>query len=404
MSRLLIISGTYPNIRCGVAKHVDIIARLSAEDRTFDVHVLTSDDPKIDRELPRGYNLHPLVKVWRFGAIDAIIAEIEKLRPDVVHIQNPTLYYRSWHAELMSRLVPRLKKRRPGLRIVVMQHDIAIGHPWLRWRYRPLLQSAHAVLVSNQRDYLAVIDQNIPEDKIYLAPVTSHFTMPRPTQQARQTARAALNLTADVPVIAYFGFIHPGRNLKTLIKAMGRLHPDYPNLVGLMIGGPAPRSQGYLRSCQKLADRLGLQNNLIWTGYAPEEQIINGLMGADVFVSLPERGADLRNTSIITGMLAGLSVVTSENPRYYRDPDLPAYGCRTTAPNDDAAVAKAIKEALKNPLSPEFIQKRYDYFDPDAVWNRHVVESLRACRNLPPSPPRKVMPKAADNASSASYQ
>jgi len=385
--KLLILSGTFPDMVCGTSNWIyEVITRLSRRN-LFDIHILTSDDPKINPEKTKPFQIYPIIKKWGLLQTGSICRKIQDLHPDIIYIQNPTIQYSRWGSFLMSWLVPRLKRSAPQTRIVVMQHDLAISHPCFRWRYRPLLQAADAVIISNSRDALAAQHLNIDSQKIYRAPLSTHFHLHQPGADIRKKARTSLNLPQGDFIVAFFGFILPGRNIDILIRALAQLRRDGRPVHGLIIGGPHEYAPKYFEKCQKLAGKLGLQPYMTWTGYASEEQVADGLAAADVFVSLLQRGADLRNSSILTGILAGLPVITSRNSKYYNDPDLEKLGCGCVDPWDPQAVAVAIKEVMENPPDVEILKHRARVWEPQRIWNHSIEVQIQALQGGPPPPP-----------------
>jgi len=376
-SRLLIVSGSFPDIPCGMSGHVKLIAERIVEAGGYEVSVLTSADPLVNTDIACGYEVFPMFENWDLLSAYRICREIISHQPDIVHIQNPTIKYTGWRSGIMSVVAPMLKKMQPSIRLVVTQHDIAIGEPFWRWRYYPLFCAADAVIVSNSRDYQAVIAQGIEPKKVYRAPVSAHFKMHDRTEESKLTARKKFQIPPDVVIIAYFGFVHPGRKIDVLIRALSILKSRMA-LHGIIIGAAATGSETYYQQCQQLADQLELGNQMTWTGYAETETVADGLAAADVFVSLLERGADLRNTSVISAILAQLPVVTTCNERYYRDAELDQMGCRFVPPDDTNAVAIAIENSLNDPPSPELRATWAQQLEPDRIWRQHVDINLQA--------------------------
>ncbi|MBN1765346.1 MAG: glycosyltransferase family 4 protein [Sedimentisphaerales bacterium] len=381
--RLLIVSGSFPDIACGVSRHVDIIARITAELGGYQVNVLTSDDPAVNKNLAQNYQVQPQVKRWSVFTAGGICKKIINLNPDIVHIQNPSVKYSGWNSLTMSLVGPQLKRNAPHIRLVVMQHDIAVGRPLFRVRYRPLLNASDAVVVSNRRDYQAVADLGINPDKIYLAPVASHLKIPAPTPERKAAARKMFNIPDQSLCIAYFGFIHPGRQIDVLVKALHELSKTGRPVHGVIMGGPGKGARAYYYKCRRIAEHV-LPGQVTWTGYAGDEQIINGLLAADCFVTLPVRGADMRNTTIHSALLAGLPVVCLQNPNYYQDPDLPRHSCLCINQSDTQSIASAIIQTINNPPDPDTLQKHREQLDPDTLWVQHVEINIKAYRGEPP--------------------
>jgi glycosyltransferase involved in cell wall biosynthesis len=385
--RVVIVSGSYPEISCGVAGHTALIAQATAHLGRFDVAVLTSADPavKISPGLP--YRVLPRITSWGVLNAQTICDEILALEPNVVHLQNPTVKYAGWRSVVMSRVGPLLKRRAPSVRLVVMQHDVALSRPIFRRRFRPLLRSADAVTVSNSRDHQAVLALGVEPHKIYRTPVSSHFSIPRSTRLNQADLRQKLRIPPKSIATAYFGYVHPARNVDVLIEALGLLMRRGHDVFGLILGGPSHGAGRYYDRCRRLADKLGLDQRILWTGYASGRQIAEGLAAADVFVSLPQRGADLRNTSIIAGLLAELPIITTLNPRFYTDDDLKRLGCFYVPSGDPNTLAQTILQAAVNPTPPDFRARIADFLDPDKIWSRHVEINHLAYEGLPPLPP-----------------
>ena len=382
--RLLIVSGSFPEIRCGVSGHVKIIAEGAVQTGAYEASVLTSDDPAVDPRIAQGYTVYPRIHRWSPTKAYSICREILSLGPDVVHIQNPTVKYAGKRSITMSAVGPLLKMLAPKVRLVVMQHDIAIGDPLWRWRYYPLFTAANAVVVSNLRDEQAVLAQGISRVKIYRAPVSSHISLHRPSTQQKIRSRESLGISADAVCAVHFGFIHPERNVDVILRAMAYLRKHVPDIYGVILGGTFAGAENYGEQCRALAKRLGLKDRVIWTGFASREQIADGLAAADVFVNLPQRGADLRNTSILSGILAHLPVVTTRNRRYYTDAELESLGCYCVRPRDYRAVADAIRTCLTSPPSPEELARRAAILEPEKIWAKHIEVNHRAYRGETP--------------------
>jgi len=386
IKRLVILSGSYPQIRCGVAGHVQLIAQRTAALGRFDIHVLTAADEAVDPLLAKGYTVHPIIKSFSPIAAGNICRQVLKLDPDIVHIQNPTVKYTGWRSVVMSQVAKKLKKKKPHVRLVVMQHDIAVGRPVLRRRYRPLLICSDAITVSNDRDRQAIVDLKIDPAKIHMAPVTSHMPVHPIDADTKRKCRKKFNIPENALCLATFGFIHPGRHIEPIIRAIHLLREKNQWVYTIMMGGAAQGAEDYFQTCQNLCDQLGLTAQIIWTGYATNAQIADGLAAADVFVSMPDRGADMRNTSIHSAMLAGLAIVTRRNRSYYVDKQIEQMGCFMVDGMILELITDKIREAAENPPSLEFRQHLAAWLDPERIWQQHIETNCRAYEGKPPEP------------------
>jgi glycosyltransferase involved in cell wall biosynthesis len=376
--RLVIVSGSYPRIRCGVSDYVQRVAEQTATLNRFDLHVVTAADQEVNPNLAKGYTVHPTIKSFSLFSANDLCREVLKHNPDIVHIQNPTIKYAGWRSPLMSIVAKKLKNKRPNIQLVVMQHEIAIGRPLLRRRYRPLFSFSDAITVSNDRDRQAIIDLKIDPKKIHIAPITAYMPLHPSDPEIKKRCRKTFDIAQDALCLAYFGFVHPGRHLEPLIRSMACLQSRGFNVYAIIMGAAAQGSEGYFKTCQNLCVQLGLAEKVIWTGYATNEQIADGLSAADVFVSLPDRGADMRNTSIHTGMVAGLPIVTRRNPKYYIDKQIEGMGCFMVEGLNSELLADTIQRAAEDPPSQEFRRRLAQWLDPERIWKQHIEANCRA--------------------------
>lgn len=362
---------------CGISPYVQKIAEGLVQDQGLEVAVLTSDDEAVDVTVAKGYAVYPRIKKWRWWRAWGICREILRLEPDVVHVQNLTIKYFGVHSVTMSVIVPLLKQLAPQVRVVVMQHDIAIGQRWFRWRYLPLLKAADAIMVSNNRDFQAIVDLGVESSKIMQSSISTYVALVRAEPQQKAAARQSWGIDPEALCCVYFGFVLPGRNVEVLIRALALLRDQGEKVHGLILGGAHAKAPEYYEQCRQLARDIRMDEVMSWTGYADDGQIADALAAADIFVSLLERGADMRNTSILTGILAELPVITAENRRYYVDKQLEALGCRMVDPHDPVGLAKALRDMRQAPPSREQLAQAAEQVRPERVWAEHV-ESIKA--------------------------
>lgn len=356
-----------------------VVAGRTAARGEYEVAVLTSADPLVETDGGQGYAVHAAVREWSVWRAGVIARQALELAPAAVHLQNPTIKYTRGRSVVMGEVARALKRLAPRVRVVVMQHDIAVGRPLLRWRYWPLFRACDAVCVSNSRDEQAMRGLGVAAEKIYRTPIASHFRVRR-TAAGREQARAELGVGPAERLIAYFGFVHPERNVEVLLRALAELRRQGTAARGIIIGGPSAGAEAYYRACQKWAQKL--QAPVIWTGYADGAQVERALLAADVFVSLPQRGADLRNSSILAALQAELPVVTAENSRYFVDADLAGLGCRLVAPRDVGAVVRQVRDLLERPPAAAALARVAQQVDPERVWERHIEVNHCAYKGL----------------------
>ncbi len=375
--RLVVLSGSYPGIECGISPYVQRLSELIVKHSDYKLYIITSKDQKVDTSIASGYSVLPIIEKWSVTRATDIAREVLKLHPDIVHIQNPTIKYAGIKSIITSLVAKKLKRAKKPPGVYLMQHDIAISHPFIRRRYKGLFKTVDGIIVSNNRDYKAITRMGIDQAKVHKAPFSSYINLHESNQSQKRHSRETIGISQECSCIAYFGFVLPQRNVDKLIKAIAILNNNGKNVYGIIVGGSHKESPEYLDYCKQVALNESVNKKMIFTGYADEATIADALAAADVFVSLPERGADMRNTSIITGLLAQLPVITSENPRYYIDDDLKGFGCVNAKANEPADIAQKIEQVLKKPPGREERIDNARRLSPETVWVEHIKATLK---------------------------
>ena len=85
----------------------------------------------------------------------------------------------------------------------------------------------------------------------------------------QQFAPSTLHKPADAPpTIVWLGRIDPLKDLETLIRAAAIVCDTRPDARFILYGKPPKGNEGYYQKCLDLRDRLNLQDNVIFAGFA----------------------------------------------------------------------------------------------------------------------------------------
>jgi len=386
VKRVVVLSGVYPNMRCGVAPHTHCAAQAVADTGSWDVHVLTSADDAIDGNLAKNYRVHPVIGRWNLRALPGIVREIERLRPDVLHVQTPTAAY-AGRMNFTMPLLPLAGKRLWNtVRLVVTQHDLAIGHRLMQLKHGMLLKRAAALTVSNDRDYQAVCRLS-PEllKRTYVAHLASHFNPPELSESEIAEVRRGLGVPEGAMLLLYFGFIVPGRRLETLVSAAGLLREQGRAFRLVLMGGPGAGADRYMEQCRALAVKLGLDKHVVWAGHVEPAVVEKTVAAADMLISPIARGADLRNSSLFPAIRAGLPILTTENPKYSIDRELRAWDiCRFFDPGSPPGLADAIVRLHEDAEAKRRMRENTAALAKRLTWQEHARILDFAYRGEPP--------------------
>ncbi|MBN1400907.1 MAG: glycosyltransferase family 4 protein [Anaerolineae bacterium] len=163
----------------------------------------------------------------------------------------------------------------------------------------------------------------------------------------RATARRELDLALgpEDMVVGCVGRLVEWKGQHIFLQALGQLAPRYPRLRGLVVGAPESHSGAYAQELRDLADRPGLRDRVIFTGF--RQDVPRLLSGMDVMVHASTAPEPFGRV-LIEAMAAGTTVIGTRAgavPEIIED--------RVTgllvAPGDVDAMAEAIAYALDHP-------------------------------------------------------
>ncbi len=304
---LLVVSGTWPPLRCGVGDYTACLCQELA--RTgVQVKVLTSlsADPAAVRA--DGLEVKPLVRRWSWGMLAQVKAEVAALRPDVVLFQWPTAAY---GRSLAVNLLPAyLRRWFPGLPLVTTLHELRYFRPWTRWRALPALRYSDRVVLVDPADQAAAFKLH-PACQARCVHIPIGSNLPSAGQAFdREAGRRALGIGPGDFAVAFFGFANPPKGMELLLAALAQLKPRHPELKLLLLSQLSGRD-AYQRRLAGLIERSGLSGITLRPDYAPAPKTAERLASADCAV-LPFRdGVSQKRGSLLACLAQGLPVVTT---------------------------------------------------------------------------------------------
>jgi len=330
-----------------------------------EVHVLTSTRSAVSRQPPV---VHPDIPRWNWRALLAIQRLLDRLAPDIVHIQYQTAAYGMHPA--INFLPLWLRQCRPHLRTVITYHDLRVPYLFpkagrLRWwiTLAPARWS-HAVIVTNAEDYwvLDIRDWILApiSNTQYLIPIGSNIHPNPPPEFDRTAWRGRWGVGADEALLVYFGFLNASKGGEALVEALAELvrrgMPVRLMMLGGQVGDSDPTNRAYLERVRRLIGELRVDDRVLWTGFLPQEEVSAALLSADLAV-LPYRdGASFRRGSLMAVLAHGVPVVTT-HPRPV--PDVPplaevprlvdGVNACLVPPDDPPALADAIAALIADP-------------------------------------------------------
>lgn len=333
--KVLVISAAFPPQQSGEATNAfHLCEQLAA--RGLDVHVLTSR--REGTASTPGITVHPVMRDWSWASVPTLVRFLRACAPDAVY-----LMYLGWtyDFQFMSTFLPSIVKRMlPDVPVVTRFENIGGAGPeqnsivsrlirktvavcdrqgQVDYQFGTLLRDSDAVVLLSTR-HEGVLDGHLPGigRKCTLIPPPSNMRMSSGDDGAsRERGRTLLGLARDEILVAYIGFIYPGKGIETLLRGFARVSQGRPQVHLAVIGGSLAREfpdhPSYFEEMQELARSLGIGARVTWTGeYTSEsDEASTYLRAADVCALPFDTGVKLNNSSFSSAAAHGLPIVTT---------------------------------------------------------------------------------------------
>lgn len=366
MTRIALIAGTYLPERCDISDYTAHLCN-SLYEYGIESVILTTYYAAEAAYDPQAVGV---VHGWRLADLFALVKAVRASKAEILHIQYSAEIYCFESAILLLPLLLRMTGWRSP--IVTTMHEYGcresqLQQPqvveWLKLQgqhYRCwdreggfLLTQSNAIITTNTETKILIGDR-LPKLKnnLFYIPITSNVEVAkidRPT--ARQLLRRNCNWSDDSIVIAYFGFLHPGKGLETLLAAFKQISAIQPLARLLILGGfeslalSGEDAKRYLVQLQTFVSELNLSQLVHFTGYLNAQTVSHYLTGADIGVLPSDRAFNLNSSSLLTLLTHGLPVVATHTQR------LPPIGypiCLAPA-GDITALVTELLQLLNNP-------------------------------------------------------
>jgi glycosyltransferase involved in cell wall biosynthesis len=171
---------------------------------------------------------------------------------DVVHLNNSVNTNHDW----------MLAARLAGARLI--SHERGISERMSRTsRFLARWIDRHICMSKQIRD--ALIGNGVRPER---ATVVYDGIDPRQTRPERGAVevRAALGVPGGAPVIGVVGNVKRWKGQETVVRATGVLVATWPDLRCLLVGGAVP-GDSYPQELKRLARDLGIERNVVFTGF-----------------------------------------------------------------------------------------------------------------------------------------
>ena len=294
--RVLLITGSYPPMKCGVGAYTQRLAMALAEIEGVKVTIIT-DERASESQDSEGIDVLPVVSGWRIAEFLLVSKLIKRLNPDVVHIQYPAQGYSGRLAVRLPLLIRLL------------------GKPCVQTWHEPIVGKAGLWLAMGLDSLVIVKEElmtHIPKltrkalfgKKITWIQGASLLPTIVLSDQERLKIREQYT-SGDELLLAYYGFVAPLKGLEILLEIVSKTD------VQLILACDFLSDDNYHKSLLDQIEVMGIAPRVRITGFLPNEELASILAASDAVV-LPFRdGARAWNTSIDAAVAQGTFVLTT---------------------------------------------------------------------------------------------
>jgi glycosyltransferase involved in cell wall biosynthesis len=290
------------------------------------------------------------------------------LPPTVAHVRS---FYGPWHEEGLVEDTARVNAASSIGQIKANLQRSVKFNLRKKTEQESLARSAAAIVLS-EHSRQEVLDLNYPNEKIHLIPGgvdTERFNL---ASGGRASARQALGLPQERPILFCVRRLAPRMGLDNLIESIKVVVQKMPDVL-LLIGGKGPEGE----RLQKLITDSNLQSNVQMVGFIADAQLADYYRAADVFV-LPTTALEGFGLVTVEALACGTPVIATPigaSPEILGPLDKRLL-TKSPAPVDLAeAIQSFLTSSWRHDLTAEklreFVLSRY-------TWQRHAdsVENI----------------------------
>jgi glycosyltransferase involved in cell wall biosynthesis len=247
----------------------------------------------VDQPVGSDVHIAPLISSWGFKQIPKIVYYVRQIRPDIVHLQLPSIGYGRGLGVHWLPLFMRTK------RVIVTLHEFDQLHLLHRAVMIPALIFAEKIIVPTEwlRYALGRLSWRF-RWKTFTIPVGSNIDR-----------KDGHTLGWEGKRICYFGMLYPGKGLEILLRAFKIVRLKKAGASLTIIGQAHPFYYSYSERLKALSEQMSLK--VEWLHHLNQAEVSERLSGSDICVLPFEDGATLRRTSLVAAAAHGLPIITT---------------------------------------------------------------------------------------------
>jgi len=367
--KVCMITGTLPNIKCGVGDYTDILCNKLNKSEKIELSVITTKGLSINKE----YTTYDIMNKWNFTEVPKIISKINKINPDILHIQYPTLAYKR---NIMINFLPLLVKKK--YKIVHTIHEYSDNSTLGKIRIWP------NIILS---DVILVVDKQYAEDikkigffknkSLYYVNIASNIPKADISDEEVVKIRHKVLDNKCSKIAGYFGFINKTKGIENVLYSLKRLNDKNKLKTKLLIIGELDRNNEYHKFILNLIDDLKIKKYIYITGYLDKNDVGTYIRCTDYMILPFINGLSTKNGSFLASLQEGKYVVTTKRKGLTAFNNENIYYLDTNYTENDM---DSVILNLQKMVQKEISKFEDDIFNWNSVVDRHIEIYKQLCK------------------------
>jgi len=289
----------------------------------------------------RGVPRDPEDRAMKLGALRALRQEIERLEPDLVHIQTPFIAHYQGTALARALRVPVIETYHTYFEEYLHHYVPLMPRAVMRFVARRFTASqcnvVDALVVPSRAMEQALLGYGV---RCPMHIIPTGMEMERFAGGDGQRFRAQLGIAPGQPALVHVGRIAHEKNIEFLFRMFARVVRSKPGAVFIVAGeGPA------LASCKAYVRSLGIAEHVRFVGYlSRERELLDCYRAGDLFVFSSR--TETQGLVLLEAMALGVPVVSTAHMGT-ADIMNPQCGARV-APDDEGEFANIAVQLLED--------------------------------------------------------
>lgn len=343
--RVLLVSGSFPPMRCGVGDYTKQLAMALRDQENVTAAVLTDESSSTLEGT--GIEVYPIASGWVPPDAITIYNLVRRWEPDIVHIQYPTQGY---GGKKLPWVLPTFFHCL-GYPVVQTWHEF-ISARWQHWS-KLITPGGLVVVRGEMADWLSHGFSRFMRNKI-LRHIPNAPSIPaiQITESEREEIRRGFAGNCRVNLVSFFGFAYPNKNIESLFSVAD---PSRDYLLLICELDPENDFQ------RKIIDRINhppWQGRAAATGFLPDFEVARLLAASDAAVFPFTEGGGSWNTSLQAASIQGTFVITTSTSRIGYDA---VENIFYSAPGEVAKMGEALRANAGRRIPPRLSHRQDEW-------------------------------------------